>query len=125
MCIRDSRWPPDEKESPVFCRMTRVSSPASIYISGLFGEPGADAELQIRSIFAELKSALSATGGDLLHLVKATYYVATDAASRKLNEIRPEFYHPKHPPAASKAPVRGTGKEGLSLIHISEPTKPY
>lgn len=118
-------WPPEEKESPVFCRMTRVSSPASIYISGLFGEPGADAERQIRTIFGELKPVLAATGSDMLHLVKATYYVADDGASRKLNEIRPEFYDPKHPPAASKAGVRGTGKEGrtVTLDMIAVPVR--
>lgn len=108
-------WPPEEKPSPVFCRMTRVASPTSIYVSGLFGEPGVDGERQIRTIFSELKSALAATGSDMLHLVKATYYVADDAASRKLNEIRPEYYDAKHPPAASKAGVRGTGKQNRAV----------
>jgi enamine deaminase RidA (YjgF/YER057c/UK114 family) len=108
-------WPPDEKPSPVFCRMTRVTSPTSIYVSGLFGQPSVDGERQIRTIFSELRSVLSATGSDLLHLVKATYYVTDDVTSRKLNEIRPEFYDPKHPPAASKAGVRGTGKQNRSV----------
>jgi enamine deaminase RidA (YjgF/YER057c/UK114 family) len=58
---------------------------------------------------------LAAGGSDLLHLAKATYYVADDVTSRKLNEVRPEYYDPKHPPAASKAGVRGTGKQNRTV----------
>ena len=102
-------WPPDEKPSPVFCRMVRLSSPTTIYTSGLFGAEGS-ADKQIRDIFRSLDTILRETSGDLRHLAKATYYVADDEASRKLNEIRPAFYDPKHPPAASKAGVKATGR---------------
>ena len=34
----------------------------------------------------------------------------------KLNELRPKFYDPKRPPAASKAFVPGVGLAGPSLM---------
>ncbi|MCC6590874.1 MAG: RidA family protein [Bryobacterales bacterium] len=107
-------WPPEEKPSPVFCRMVRLASPTTIYTSGLFGSEG-PADKQIRDIFASLDAILRQTSGDLRHLAKATYYVADDEASRKLNDIRPEFYDPKHPPAASKAGVKATGLPGRTV----------
>lgn len=120
----DHLWPPDEKPSPVFCRMVRLASPTTIYTSGLFGTEG-PADKQIRDIFRSLDTILRETSGDLRHLAKATYYVADDEASRKLNEIRPEFYDPKHPPAASKAGVKATGRarRTVTLDMIAVPVR--
>ena len=117
-------WPPTEKPSPVFCRAVRLHAPGSIYISGLFGAPGPAGE-QIREIFRSLAAILKSTGSDLRHLAKATYYVADDEASRQLNLIRPEFYDPSHPPAASKAGVTGTGREKrtVTLDMIAVPVR--
>ena len=50
------------------------------------------------------------------HLVKATYYVTDENASSELNKIRPEFFNPQRPPAASKAKVKGLGVEGRSVM---------
>jgi hypothetical protein len=47
--------------------------------------------------------------------VKATYYISTDEASAKLNQLRPRFYDPQRPPGASKAPVAGTGRAGKTI----------
>jgi enamine deaminase RidA (YjgF/YER057c/UK114 family) len=52
---------------------------------------------------------LESSGSDFEHLVKATYYVSDDLAGNKLNDIRPQFFNPLRPPAASKAKVRGVG----------------
>ena len=80
---------------------------------------------QIHAIFASLKHVLGETGSDLKHLVKATYYPAADDPSAKLNEIRPEYYDPKRPPAASKAFVAGTGFAGrtITLDMIAVPAR--
>lgn len=117
--------PPGMTASPVYCRVARVRSPQVIYVSGLYGSHAemtmADAETpsvgerEVKDIFAQLQHILKRAGGDLRHLVKATYYVSTDAASKKLNELRPNYYDPKRPPAASKAIVTGIGREGLGL----------
>ena len=66
-------------------------------------------------MFQRLQRVLSQAGSDLRHLVKATYYVSTDGASSKLNELRPDYYDPLRPPAASKARVTGVGRSKLGL----------
>jgi len=106
--------PAGETASPVFSRIARVAHPATIYISGLYGA-GTDGAAEIHGIFAELKRVLEETNSDLLHMAKATYYVANDTVSKQLNEIRPSYYDPKRPPAASKAPVSRVGQAGRTV----------
>ena len=74
-----------------------------------------DAAGQVREIFQSLGSVLQKTGSDFEHLAKATYYVSDNEASNKLNDIRPEFYNPRRPPAASKAKVKGVGLPGRTV----------
>ena len=107
--------PPGMTASPVFSRLARVFHPQTIYVSGLNGRTLGRGDLQIREMFRSLDKILKQAGSDLRHLAKATYYVSDDFTSRKLNEIRPEFYDPKRPPAASKASVEGTAVFGTSL----------
>lgn len=108
--------PPWMKPSPVFARATRLNHPTTIYISGLYGSTadpnGTD---EIREVFREVERIAKSGGSDLHHLAKATYYVSTDEVSKNLNTVRPEFYHPDRPPAASKAKVGGTGRKGRSM----------
>lgn len=108
--------PPWMKPSPVFARVTRLNHPTTIYISGLYGSTadpnGTD---EIREVFREVERIAKSGGSDLQHLAKATYYVSTDEVSKNLNTVRPEFYHPDRPPAASKAKVSGTGRKGRSM----------
>lgn len=102
--------PPGMTASPVFSRVARITRGRTIYTSGLYGrQAGHNAEEQIRDIFAQLKELLNQAGSDLRHMAKATYFVSTDEASTKLNAIRPEYYDPQRPPAASKAMVAGVG----------------
>lgn len=108
--------PPGMTESPVFCRVTVIDSERRIYVSGLTGDDTLSAESEVRSLYAELGRILQAADSDLNHLVKATYYCATEATSAALNQVRPDFYDPKRPPAASKALVRGTGVPGRGII---------
>lgn len=107
--------PPGLKASPVFSRVARVSHPDTIFVSTLNGRSPSRGDLQIREMFADLSAILSQAGSDLSHLAKATYYVSDELTSAQLNEIRPEFYDPERPPAASKASVRGTALAGSSL----------
>ncbi len=107
--------PPGMPASPVFSRVARMAAGPTIYISGLYGTSSGNGALETEEIFDQLGKLLEESGSDFRHLVKATYYVSTDDASAKLNELRPKYYDPKRPPAASKAPVAGTGLEGKSL----------
>ncbi len=107
--------PTGQTASPVFSRVTRMHRPDAIYLSTLNGRTPDRGGLQIREMFADLARILKLAGSDLLHLAKATYFVSDDRTSRMLNEIRPEFFDPQRPPAASKASVPGTAVAGRSL----------
>jgi enamine deaminase RidA (YjgF/YER057c/UK114 family) len=107
--------PPEFTASPVYAKVVRAAHPATIYISGLYPPAGGDAAAQIKDLFAQLTGILGRTGSDLRHLAKATYYVASDDTSRLLNQLRPDYYDPRRPPAASKAGVAGTGLRGRDI----------
>ena len=117
--------PPGDKSSPVFSRIAKLYHPATIYVSGLWGPAGADSDEQIHEIYASLKQILSWAESDLNHLAKATYYPSHDDPSSMLNKIRPQYYDPKRPPAASKALVSGTGFDGrtITLDMIAVPSR--
>ncbi len=119
--------PPLMKASPVFCRVVRVNHPATIYISNQYGETDKpDSAEEVRDLYGSLRDIAEMSGSDLQHLAKATYYVSTDEVSSQLNTVRPEFYNPARPPSASKAKVRGTGREGrtITLDMIAVPKEP-
>ncbi len=107
--------PPGMTASPVFCRVVRINDPRTIFVSGLYAKDATDGTGQVTQVFEQLQDILKASGSDLRHLAKATYYVSDNDASAKLNELRPKFYDPQRPPAASKAQVFGVGLAGKSL----------
>jgi enamine deaminase RidA (YjgF/YER057c/UK114 family) len=107
--------PPGTTSTKVFSRVAKVNHGKIIYISGLYGMNARDGEGEVREIFQSLNNILKSTGSDFEHLVKATYYVSDDVAGNKLNDIRPEFFNPLRPPAASKAKVRGVGVPGKTI----------
>jgi enamine deaminase RidA (YjgF/YER057c/UK114 family) len=113
--------PPALKASPIFSRVARVNHGKLIFFSGLYGTTPDNGEAQVREIFDSLGGLLKQTDSDFKHLVKATYYVSTDSASAKLNELRPNYYDPQRPPAASKAMVKGVAqdKRGITLDMIA------
>lgn len=104
--------PAGVKASPTFSRVALVRTEQQIYTSGLSARTAGDGEAQVRDVFAQLQALLDATGSDLRHLAKATYYVSDDdrtegSSSGLLNKLRPEYYDPQRPPAASKVRVHG------------------
>jgi enamine deaminase RidA (YjgF/YER057c/UK114 family) len=105
----DFLTPPGTTSTKVFSRVAKVNRGKLIFISGLYGMNAHDGEGEVREIFQSLAKILQVTGSDFEHLVKATYYVSDDLAGSKLNDIRPQFFNPLRPPAASKAKVRGVG----------------
>jgi len=119
--------------SPVYSKVTRINYGKKIYFSGLYGRATGDAVIEVTDIFTSLTDLLKTTGSDLNHLAKATYYVANGETSNQLNLLRPKYYDPKRPPAASKAMVKGVGKKGNNLtidmigvvpsVYISDPLK--
>jgi enamine deaminase RidA (YjgF/YER057c/UK114 family) len=117
--------PPGTTSTKVFSRVARVNHGNLIYVSGLYGWKAQDAEGQVREIFGSLGEILKQANGDFENLVKATYYVSDNAASDKLNDIRPEFFNPQRPPAASKAKVKDVGPKGktvtFDMIAVEKP----
>ncbi len=107
--------PPGMTTPTVYCRVVRVNSPGRIFFSTLTVDTIGDANAQAEDLFGQLARLLSVTGSSFEHLAKATYYVSDDAASKALNELRPRFYNPQRPPAASKATVLGTAVPGRTL----------
>lgn len=110
--------------SPVYSKVTRINFGRKIYLSGLYGNNPGEAKPEIMDIFKSMDTILKKSGSDFTHLVKATYYVSKDAHSSGLNELRPKFYDPKQPPAASKALVRDVGLKdaGLTIDMIAVQT---
>ncbi|MCY2967387.1 MAG: Rid family hydrolase, partial [Planctomycetota bacterium] len=86
-----------------------------IFVSGLYGKSSNAGTEEVTEIFSGLEQTLKQAGSNLRHLAKATYFVSTEDASAKLNELRPKYYDPQRPPAASKAAVIGTGMPGKTL----------
>jgi enamine deaminase RidA (YjgF/YER057c/UK114 family) len=107
--------PPWMDSSPNYCRVVRTHGKQIVYFPGLYAaKPGNGAE-QVKSIFEQLGTLAKLSGTDYEHLVKATYYVSDDDASTALNKLRPNYYNPKRPPAASKAPVKNVGRAERSF----------
>lgn len=109
-------WPSDAVPSPVYCRYAVISSASRIYTKGFTANGAMDPAAQVHDIFAQLKAAIEPLGSDFRHMVKATYYVTAEDTSTALNEIRPEYYDPQRPPAASKATVAGSGFADRGLV---------
>lgn len=105
--------PPWMTKSPVYSRIARVGNVPVLYVSGFYssGSP----EEQVRGLFRLLTEVCQQAGTDLRHLAKATYYVSADDVSRAHNELRPEYYDPERPPAASKAMVAGIARTGSTI----------
>ncbi len=115
--------PPALKPSPVFSRVAIVDRGELIFLSEVNGPAGQPPMAEITGAFDLLKSTLEKNGSDLKHLVKATYYITNDEVSQQLGAIRPSYYDPQRPPAASKAQVVSTGraKQGFVMDMIAVP----
>jgi enamine deaminase RidA (YjgF/YER057c/UK114 family) len=107
--------PPFLTASPVFSRVTRLNRGQKVYVSGLYGKTPDNAQAQVTEIFTTLDAILKEAGSNLNNLAKATYYVSNDQTSTQLNALRPQYYDPKRPPAASKALVKGVGMAGMGI----------
>ncbi len=118
--------PPGMKASPVFSRVARIHGNRRIYVAGLTSLENGDGVAQVHSVFQQLIHQLKPARSNLRHLAKATYYVSDADASAELNQLRPHYYDPQRPPAASKALVHGTGKPGrtLAIDMIAAPEAP-
>jgi enamine deaminase RidA (YjgF/YER057c/UK114 family) len=107
--------PPGVKPSPVYSKVACVHGGKRIYISGMHSAQPGDGTAQVTDVFAAIESIVKESGTDMRHLVKATYYVSDKDPSAMLNKLRPNYYDPQRPPAASKAMVLGVGMADRTL----------
>lgn len=117
--------PPGEKISPVYSRVARVYTDEVIYLSGITANEAPGPEQEVKNVFETLESVVKAADSNLLHLVKGTYYVSDEAVSGKFNDLRPDYYDPGRPPAASKVALYSLGFQGRGLLldMIAVPTE--
>lgn len=113
--------------SPVYSKVTRINYGRKVYLSSLYAETPKQEKNEVAAIFETMAKVLTEAGSDFDHLAKATYYVVTDSTSNELNEIRPKYYKPGSPPAASKAKVKGVGWKdkdiGIDMIGVVKEKK--
>ncbi len=88
--------------SPLYSRVAIVHSQEIIYFSGMLGTTNQSPTAQVTSVFDNLKRRTEAVGSDLRNLVKATYLVSDREVDQAVNALRPNYYDPTRPPAASK-----------------------
>ena len=125
--VVEVRTPPGMTTPTVYSRLTITRHPTTIYTSGLYpADSLASPESQLRSLFTNLKQILDLSGSDWMHMVKATYYVNDDALNKWHNAVRPDYFSPRLPPAASKANVRSVGRigHGIMMDFIVVPGQP-
>ena len=117
--------PAADKPSPVFSRVGRIHGDEVIFIGGITGADGDTGISEVATLYDGLKRISAAADTDLRHFVKATYYVSDDDASAALNTLRPDYYDPKRPPAASKVAVPGVGQKdrGILIDMVAAPVK--
>ena len=107
--------PPGVKPSPAFTRVVLVQTDRLVFLPGLVAREAGPADAQAANIFKQLGDLLGAQGSDWRHLAKATYFVTDKDASSAIDAIRPKFFAPDRPPAASKVTVHGVGWKDRSL----------
>ncbi len=110
------KTPTDMKASPVFSRVAIAEGSERIYVAGITAKEPNNFDERIRSVFDQLKAIVGEAGGDMQHLVKATYYVSDDAISGDFGKIRQEYFNPQRPPAASKATVKSVGVPNRIMV---------
>jgi enamine deaminase RidA (YjgF/YER057c/UK114 family) len=108
--------PPEVRPSNTFSKVALVGAERQIYIAGQYAREPSRGEPQAKHVFEQLQTILTATGSDMRHLVKATYYVSDDDAARWVDRTRPLVFDPHRPPAASKLMVHAVGMEGRTMV---------
>jgi enamine deaminase RidA (YjgF/YER057c/UK114 family) len=112
--------PPGMVPSPVYSKVSRLNYGRKVYLSGIYGVNSGTVDSEVNSIFGLMDMVLKASGSSFNSLLKATYYVGSDQFSKSLGDLRPKYYDPKSPPAASKAMLKGVGlnEAGISIDMI-------
>ncbi len=107
--------PPGMTASPVYSKISKLNYGKKVYISGIYGQKSVNTDVELTTIFNRMDDMLKESASDFKHLLKATYYISNDRYSKSLGDLRPKYYDPQRPPAASKAMVKGIGINGAGI----------
>ena len=97
-------------QATTYSRVVDIHRGGMFFTSGLYGD-GEKGQDQAYNIFKTINDVLDKVDSNYDHLVKATYYPSNDDGRQGFVDVRPEFYNPQRPPAASLIRVRGIGRE--------------
>ncbi|MCG8601874.1 MAG: RidA family protein [Verrucomicrobiales bacterium] len=117
-------FPNTPKASPSFSRGSVVHSKEIIFMGAMFGEPG-DPEKEVVSLLDTVVKNAEEAGSDVDHLAKTTYFVNDSEVDKAAGPVRPKYYHPDTPPAASKIRREHVGLPGhhISMDMIAVPVE--
>ena len=107
---------PGMPTSPLYCRIATVAAGTPLIFLGGIDAAGQTARDQWKDVFAQLGAVLFEAGSSFRHLVKATYFLADAGARQSLGDIRPVYYDPARPPAASALNVTSLGRPGRTVM---------
>lgn len=107
--------PPGMASSPVYSKVSRLNYGKKIYLSGIYGINSGTSDSEVNSVFESMGKVLKAAGSSFENLLKATYYITNDKYSKSLGDLRPKYYDPNRPPAASKAMLKAIGLNGAGI----------
>lgn len=117
--IRDQQieyiTPPGMTSSPVYSKVSRLNYGKKVYLSGISGVRSGSTDSEVSDLFNLMDNVLKRSGSDFNNLLKATYYISSDQHSKSLGDLRPRYYDPKRPPAASKAMLKGINLNGAGI----------
>ncbi len=107
--------PPGMTPSPVYSKVSRLNYGKKVYLTSLYGVSSGSPDSEVNHLFGLMDNVLKTSGSDFRNLLKATYYINNDQYSKSLGDLRPKYYDPKRPPAASKAMLKGVGLDGAGI----------
>ncbi|MBI4623745.1 MAG: RidA family protein [Verrucomicrobia bacterium] len=108
---------PGRTLSPVYSHVATVAAGTPlIFLGGIDAGHSGPPREQLKRVFEKLGSMLFEADSSYRQLVKATYYVADATTRMTLNEIRPVYYDPARPPAATAVVVSSVGRSDRACV---------
>ena len=101
-------------EVPAGARTLYLSGQIALDANGKLVGAG-DFAAQAEQVFANLKTALAASGASFRNVVKLDMYVTDMTQLKALRAARDKYVDPQHPPASTLVEVRRLAREDLML----------
>jgi enamine deaminase RidA (YjgF/YER057c/UK114 family) len=96
------------------CRMVIVSGQVALDEQGNLVGKG-DISRQAEQVFQNIKNAITATGGNMDHLVKLNYFLLLGQDIQPIRDVRDKFINTNTPPTSTLVKVSGLFREDILL----------